>query len=526
MAFWTEYVGQCKSRLSAIARSLLESRNRWKEVAQQRGSEVLEVRREIAIVQRERDELQKALADCQQECDTLRNDLQQIQETRSIELPDDPPLPHHQFGPRMITLSVNLARMVGLRASIRAMKEFFDWLGINVGLPTWQAVRIWMQRLGIARTDKIKKSDGRIWIADHSNQIGKEKVLLILGIDPKELPAPGQALRQSDVEVLASIPGTSWKREDVARAYEETAKKFGVPRAVLVDGAVELREAIDYVDWKGKTQPIALRDFKHFLANRLEAALKTDKDFETYVAEVSKTRCAIQQTELSHLTPPSSKNKARFMNLKPILEWGRLIRWYSTNVKCQNDDGVTSERVKEKLGWIRAYDKALDRWNAYQQVISVSLTWINENGISRNSGRELKKVLQKLPDAALAKSLAEEAIEFVRNQSRKIKPGERLWLSTEIIESVFGGYKQFEGQHSKGGFTTLLPSLAVLLDRTSPKEITSAFGQVSVKKVDEWITKNLPNTNPAKRRRVSRKYRKSIHPKVKKPRATKYHATT
>ena len=294
----------------------------------------------------------------------------------------------------------------------------------------------------------------------------------------------------------------------------------------MVDGAVELRDAIDNVDWPGKTRPIALRDLKHFLANRLEARLKKDQDFEGYVAEVGKTRCAIQQTELSHLNPSSSKSKARFMNLKSMLEWGKMILWYLSDPNCQKEDDVTPERSQQKLGWIKRYDNQLARWNSYQQVISASLTWINENGISRNSARELKKVLQKLPEAELGKSLADEAIEFVRLQAMEIKPGERLWLSTEIIESVFGRYKQFEGQHSKGGFTTLLPSLASLLGRTSAKEITTALRQVPVKLVKQWIAKNLPNTNQAKRRRVSRQYRKSILASNKIPSATEIYATT
>ena len=72
MVFWTEYIGQCKSRLSAIARSLLESRNRWKEVAQQRLREALELRKEIEAGEKERDFLQNALDDSKQECDRLR----------------------------------------------------------------------------------------------------------------------------------------------------------------------------------------------------------------------------------------------------------------------------------------------------------------------------------------------------------------------------------------------------------------------------------------------------------------------
>ena len=44
---------------------------------------------------------------------------------------------------------------------------------------------------------------------------------------------------RADVRVLAVDPDTAWKREDMARAYEELAQRFGPPRAVLVDGASE-----------------------------------------------------------------------------------------------------------------------------------------------------------------------------------------------------------------------------------------------------------------------------------------------
>ncbi len=121
--------------------------------------------------------------------------------------------------------------------------------------------------------------------------------------------------------------------------------------------------------------------------------------------------------------------------------------------------------------------------------------------------------------------LAEDSIEFVRLQEKKLKPGERLWLRTEIIESVFGRYKQFEGEHSKGGFTTPPPSLASLVVRICAKEIKSAFGRLSVQSVKEWIGQNLANTVPSKRRRVSRQFRKSISLINQTTRATNSYAT-
>ena len=58
--------------------------------------------------------------------------------------------------------------------------------------------------------------------------------------------------------------------------------------------------------------------------------------------------------------------------------------------------------------------------------------------------------------SAAARRVSEELQKFLVTQEAHLKPGERLPLSTEILESSFGLYKQLEGQHSKLGFSSLL----------------------------------------------------------------------
>jgi len=57
-----------------------------------------------------------------------------------------------------------------------------------------------------------------------------------------KMPPPGVALTHQDVRVLTVEPGVSWKREDMARSYEKLGERIGFPLAVVMDGAVELRE--------------------------------------------------------------------------------------------------------------------------------------------------------------------------------------------------------------------------------------------------------------------------------------------
>lgn len=90
-------------------------------------------------------------------------------------------------------------------------------------------------------------------------------------------------------------------------------------------------------------------------------------------------------------------------------------------------------------------------------------------------------------------------IMFVRDAEQHLHDGERLPMSTEILESTFGLYKQLEGQHCKGGFTSLLACLPALLKPATPDLIGEAFGRVSAKDVQAWVKPHIGSTVTSRR---------------------------
>jgi len=129
----------------------------------------------------------------------------------------------------------------------------------------------------------VRNGDDWIWLTDHSNQIGQEKVLQIIGIGVSDLPPLSETLPRDKMVVLATIPGTNWTREDVRREYGKLAKRIGAPKFLLTDGAVELRESADIVEIDGKN-PILLRDMKHYAANVFEKMIGKDERFQEYLS--------------------------------------------------------------------------------------------------------------------------------------------------------------------------------------------------------------------------------------------------
>ena len=73
-------------------------------------------------------------------------------------------------------------------------------------------------------------------------------------------------------------------------------------------------------------------------------------------------------------------------------------------------------------------------------------------------------------------------------------------MSTEILESSFGLYKQLERQHSNSGFTSLLACLPALLKPPTPEAVKAAFERTSAQDVKEWTKKHFPSTVTSRRR--------------------------
>lgn len=404
----------------------------------------------------------------------------------------------------MISLCLNLAKEIGFRPTETALGIVFDWLGIDAKVPSFDSIRVWSCRVGIAQLELVARDDEDwIWLADHSNQIGQDKILQIIGIRMNDLPPVGETLPRDKMAVLATIPGTSWTRDDVRREYKKLAERLGPPAYLVTDGAVELIESADALEIEGKT-PIVLRDMKHYAANVFEQLIGKDERFKEYQSKQGRTRSSVQQTEIGHFTPPPQKPKARFMNVGPMLLWGRMVLYHLSHCHSQARQGIAAARMNEKLGWLRDFRGELDVWNRCQEVMQASLGFINRHGVYHGVAAKLKTELAELrtthpPDCKLSRTMAAKLLAFVKESESKLPAGDRAWLSTENLESLFGQYKRLEGQHSKGGFTSLIAAMPMLLTHWTPDKVRESFTAVPVKAMRKWVRDNLGTTLTAKR---------------------------
>lgn len=409
-------------------------------------------------------------------------------------------LPRHHYSVSQIFfwVSLVLSASIGLRGSSRAMQIAMGMFDFDIQAPSWHAGRLWLMRLGYYKLNCPKEhASDWVWIVDHSVQIGLEKCLVILGVRLSNLPID-RALKFEDVEPIELIPVTKSNGNIVYEQLTAAKEKTGIPREIIADRGSDVKSGIDrFCDQNKETSYIY--DIKHALAIMLEKEFEDDISWKNFITLCRETKQQIQQTELGALSPPNQRSKSRYMNVDVLISWGNNMNVFLNKTDEEISKKFSLKKVKEKFGWVKEYQLKIQGWGEMVSVISCAEDFVRKSGLYLGVHLDLEGKLNEFSLSDCSKKVKNNIIDFVKKESFKTKPSERLLGSSEIIESLFGKQKYIEKQQSKSGFTGLLLSIAAIVSKTTKNTIQKAMETIKTKTVLEWQDKNIGKSVQAKR---------------------------
>jgi len=417
----------------------------------------------------------------------------------SLALVDDPSFAEipatHGYSCGVIALFLQLVQLgTSLRGTSRVLEFVARFFGLAFSAPDWTTGRMWLLRFGLAQLIAPKvPADDWVWLIDHSVQIGKQKVLAVVGIRLIDVPMPERCLRPEDMVLIDLMPMETYSRQDVAERLEAAAARTSVPRAIVDDHGVDLNGGVQIFQ-QSHPDTAEIYDTKHKAACLLKARLEKNPRWISFCTRVGQTRCAIQQTELGALAPPGPKPKARFMNLQGQLNWAEHILALLDGVSGSTPSWFTPERLEEKLGWVREYRDDLAQWRQWQAIMDTTVSFVALEGLHAKTARMLIKKLRPLAQTADGLRFAADLVKFVKGQAGKAKPDERLPGSTEVLESCFGRFKNLEKDQAKGGFTSLLLGFGTLFADVTIDKVKEAMQVVATSGIKEWCAQRLGQT--------------------------------
>jgi hypothetical protein len=409
-------------------------------------------------------------------------------------------------------LNLVLEAACSFRSASAVMELLTGWLpGLN-RRPAANTGQSWLLRIGLYELTRSKTpADDWVWIMDHTVQIGTTKCLLIVGCRLSEWRALEQPLEHRDLTAFALEPVERSDGPTVARQLADLQERTGItPRALLTDEGTDLKKGIELF-CQDHSHTAATLDIAHQAAKQLKRELERDPRWKAFAGDAGRAKQRLAQTPLAYLLPPTLRNKARFMNVAPLVEWGQNTLRYLDDPRPVSDAPVDTEALRDKLGWLTAYRAALADWQPALDAIAVTLTAVRKDGYHAQAADNLRTLLAPITTNIPAKPTATDAatiggrmtaalIDFVATQSAAAKPGERLLGSSECLESLIGTGKRLERQQSQSGFTKLILGLAAAVVEPTQDYLQRALDRIKTCDVQEWCRNHLGDSVQSQRR--------------------------
>ena len=383
----------------------------------------------------------------------------------------------------------------GVVKILSILQDVFKW--DFAAVPNRNSIENWVKKSGYSIYQEpsatLSKEDYAM-IVDESIMIGREKMLLVLGT--KSEKRVGVPVRYEDIEVLDIGIRSSWNGQQVSSVLHRAAKKTGhAPDYVISDNGSTMAKGIRDSGYKH------IRDVGHSLGMFMERIYKYDEEFKSYMKELSAIRFKGILTSIAYLLPPQQRTIARFLNLTEVVEWSDKMQLAYTSLN----------REEQKVfSFIPKYASFIDEMKDVLQCVNGIQKEIKHNGLSSNTLSKCLSCMKKHLRCINARTvrLTEEIVNYLRIETGKVKPKATAWnASSDIIESVFGTYKQKKSSnplHGVTGLVLLLPLLSHIKNKEKLNSFSfkSSLENVFLSDIKQWEMDKLTENLASRRKMV------------------------
>jgi len=448
-----------------------KSREEWKNKAVARGGENRRLRAEVNRLKNDRDKFKGEARDAKKENEALKA------AAGAPILKSKPALIH-------VCLLLFCVAGLGFRAVSRVLGVLGSFLGLKKA-PCPQTVVNWVANLSIARIRSAARfcnatdSSGFIWIIDASVGHGSAKILSVLALRADHHLINSGAPTLQDVHCVSVSVSITWTGESVAEFLMKTINAVGAPLAIIKDGGTDLAKAVKILAERGIALP-AVDDVSHFFANLLKREYGAHPMLNRFLSACGSISKKFKQSLLACLVPPRISIKARFMNLRRLVDWADKILKHSPKGRAAK--GSILEKLRKSLDELPECKPFIKRFIRDASALEDVQKILKSRGLSRKTAEESKAALEDaLPVDSAVKIGALNWIE------KHLAIAEELGLAdagkpitSDSIESLFGIAK-IRGTGPIKDINRVAARLPVFCGQLPTMEDAEAVLKVSVK---------------------------------------------
>lgn len=406
------------------------------------------------------------------------------------------------------TIQISVQQVIECGSSYRGVEKTFELYKeiLTQDTPSFSSVRKWLGRIGLYELTREKETrDDWIFIVDLTVELGTEKGLVVLGVTQQlleqEVFPSKRGLQHQDVQVLALEIMRSTKGELIEQKLTEITQKFGRPQQIIADRGSDIQRGIKLYKLQFP-DVIYTYDVTHAMALLLKHELRNCEKYQSFIQQCNHCRQQLQQTELSFLSPPSQRSQCRYFNVDKLLDWAENLLNSPLDILADLvpniEPDILHSKLKEKFGWLASYQDSLRDWNQMVQITRFVETLIKLDGLNQETFSIIQQHLTmevNYPD-----SFAQKILGYLTQELSPIQPGQTLLATSDVLESLFGKYKQFSSRSPLKQIGQIFLSICVSTMNLTTTVVKEALETVRFLDVEDWSAQVFGQSMLSKRR--------------------------
>lgn len=355
-------------------------------------------------------------------------------------------------------------------------------------VPTHTTLLNWIHKLGYYQLTRPKeKSDDWVIILDESIQLGQDKVLVIFGIREKDIDF-SRPLRFQDLSILKEKVRKTWNGELIKYEIDDLRMELGNIKYAVGDYGGDLKKGLKL------TNIPHVHDITHKIALFLEKMFKNNVEYLELTKKMSEMRIKYAQTNAAHIIPPKQRVKSRYQNIKTISNW--CIK----TLKAIENGKIKGE-LYDKVKWILKYKQFITDLSELNNMICNIEKIFKHNGFSKSTEKEcIEKVEELKTDIGL--DFKERFKEYLVATRKLLPNADKILMTSDIIESAFGKYKNYVSSNPMAGITNLILCIAAFTSSLDESEIKEALETTTINDIKKWTNEFVGKTLYQKRREI------------------------
>jgi len=555
---WKERIIEKQKKIRYLevkVRDLSKSRDKWKQEAK-------DLKQEISRIKKEHECKQNSSGEKATDSKTEDDDCHLLLPSSKVKAMSRPE--GHLYPTFIIQLAIQLytQALSSFRGSEKTFEIFSQVIGIPT--PSFDIIRKWIFRVGMYELTKEKefRSDWII-IFDHTIELGQVKCLVILGIPMEKLQLTGFCLQHQDVEILDIEIMSSSTGQTIYQKLTTLSENIGTPLQIVSDHGPDLHKGIRLFHQEHPSV-IYTYDITHKMASLFKQELEEDERFKAFMSKCASTIKQIQQTELHFLAPPKQRIKSRYLNIDKHVEWANNVLSYQKRgdfsqisptftlqaqdisaLEGQVDDRILDQllpmvtqkyakgrsfnnelihsigqqafdrvgkiifeaadvgkkRFIEKLGWLAEYEEDISIYSQMVHLAHEAEKQVKHQGLSQKSRQSYEQNTEQIIIInERVHNFKGQIIEYLTEEGNKIPENQTLLASSDIIESIFGKYKNFSAKNPIKEVGKMILTIPVFTSKIKDIGfVKKALETVKFNNVEEWAKRVLGQSMHSKR---------------------------